>query len=113
MVAFYLLTVRFVRSLWAGMKDAEFRALFYWVLAMLGLGTWFYSFVEGWRPLDAFYFTITTLATVGFGDFAPKTDIGKIFTSLYIIVGIGLLSAFVVLLAERIGVAHRPAKKKR
>jgi len=108
MPAFFILLYRFSRSLWTGLKDAEFRAMFYWVLGILALGTWFYARVEGWRPLDSLYFTVTTLTTVGYGDFQPRTDAGKIFTIFYIIVGIGLLSGFVILLAERSGILKRP-----
>ena len=103
MPAFFILLYRFFRSLWHGLQDKEFRAMFYWVLGILALGTWFYAKVEGWRLLDALYFTITTLTTVGYGDFSPKTDAGKIFTIFYIFVGIGLLSGFIILLGERSG----------
>jgi len=107
MPAFFILLFRFFRSLWHGLKDSDFRALFTWVLAILLLGTWFYARVEGWRPLDAFYFTITTLTTIGYGDFAPRTDAGKIFTIVYIFVGLGLISSFVILLGEKSGLIRR------
>lgn len=58
-------------------------------------GTYFYTHVEHWKLLDSFYFTVTTLATVGYGDLTPKTDIGKIFTIMYIMIGVGLLLGFV------------------
>jgi voltage-gated potassium channel len=103
MPAFIFLIYRFFRSLWNGLKDREFRALFYWVIGILLLGTWFYAKVEGWRALDSLYFTVTTLTTVGYGDFYPKTDAGKLFTIFYIFVGIGLLSGFIILLGERSG----------
>ncbi len=81
------------------------------MLGILAIGTWFYARVEGWRALDALYFTITTLTTVGYGDFYPTTDAGKIFTIFYIFVGIGLLSGFIILLGERSGLIKPPEKK--
>ena len=110
MPAFFILLYRFFRSLWTGLQDKEFRAMFYWVLGVIGLGTWFYARFEHWRWLDALYFTVTTLTTVGYGDFSPKTDAGKIFTIFYIFVGIGLLSGFIILLGERSGLIKPPKK---
>jgi voltage-gated potassium channel Kch len=114
MPAFFLLLYRFFRGLWNGMKDKDFRNLFLWLLAIILLGSWFYARVEGWSFLDAIYFSITTLATVGYGDFSPQTAAGKIFTIFYIIIGIGMLSGFIVLLAERSGLmkkSENPADK--
>ncbi|PID84436.1 transporter [Candidatus Gracilibacteria bacterium] len=58
-------------------------------------GAIFYHFVEKFSWVDSFYFCIVTLTTVGYGDLAPKTDIGKIFTSFYILVGIGIIALFI------------------
>ena len=112
MPAFFILIYRFFRSLWHGMKDKDFRALFTWVLLLLALGTWFYARVEGWTALDALYFSVITLTTVGFGDFAPQTPAGKIFTIFYILVGLGLISGFIFLLAERSGIIKGLAKRQ-
>jgi Ion channel len=58
------------------------------VIMILIIGMVFYHFVEGWRYLDAIYFCSTTLAAVGYGDFLPRTDAGKIFTIFYQFIGI-------------------------
>lgn len=29
-------------------------------------------------PLDPYYFSFTTMSTVGYGDFSPKTDVSKL-----------------------------------
>ena len=36
-----------------------------------------YSRVEGWDFLDAVYWTDVTILTIGFGDYAPKTHLGR------------------------------------
>jgi voltage-gated potassium channel Kch len=58
-------------------------------------GTLFYRAVEGWSTVDAFYFSVTTLTTVGLGDVAPTTTFGKLFTAVYIFAGLGLIAGFV------------------
>ena len=47
--------------------------------------------VEEWTLLDSLYFSVITASTVGFGDFTPETDIGKIYTMIYVLVTTGLL----------------------
>jgi voltage-gated potassium channel len=55
----------------------------------------FYHFVEQFSWIDAFYFAVLTVATVGYGDVVPQTDIGKLFTIGYVVIGIGLVATFV------------------
>ena len=83
-------------------RDPELRVATTLLVLTLAVGTVVYTLVEGWSLLDAFYFCIVTLATIGYGDFAPKTAAGKLFTIGYIIVGIGLLAIFAKRIAERL-----------
>ncbi len=91
------LLTRNMRSLF---KDKEFKGLLVIVVAILLTGTIFYSQVEHWRFLDSLYFSITTLTTVGLGDFVPHTDASKIFTIFYIFLGIGVILGFVSIIAK-------------
>lgn len=77
------------------LKDKDYRDLLGTVLAILLLGTVVYHYIEGWTWLDAFYFSFITLTTIGFGDFAPVTDAGKVFTIFYIVLGVGVILAFI------------------
>ena len=45
--------------------------------------------IEGFSMLDAFYFIIVTIATVGFGDIYPITPAGKILVIFIILAGVG------------------------
>ncbi len=64
------------------------------------------------QPLDrvgAFYFTVTVLGTVGFGDIVARTDATRIVVTIQIIVDLVLTAAVVrmLLLAARAGVRQR------
>lgn len=69
-------------------------------LATVGVGAVFYRFQEGLSWLDAVYFTVITLTTVGYGDFSPQTPGGKIFTIFYILVGLGIIAGLIGVVAE-------------
>src|SRR5205814_7472409 len=45
--------------------------------------------IEGWSVLDAVYMTITTMATVGFGEIHPLSPNGRMFTIALIVLGVG------------------------
>jgi len=71
-------------------RNPEFRALLIVYGVLLAIGTGFYSRVEGWSVLDAMYFCVLTLATVGFGDLTPRTPLGRAFTIVYVLIGTGV-----------------------
>lgn len=90
-----LVPLRFARAVRRASRDPEFRGLFAIVVVTLAAGTLFYRQVEGWTLLDSFYFSSITLTTVGYGDLAPQTDAGKIFTVFFVFTGVGLIVGFV------------------
>ena len=52
-------------------------------------GTLGYMFIEGWEPWDAFYMTVTTVATVGYREVHPLSRSGQAFTLLLVLGGVG------------------------
>jgi len=46
------------------------------------VGTVGFVYPEGLSLFDAFYITIVTITTVGYGDIIPRTFYGKIFNFL-------------------------------
>ncbi|WP_306112870.1 MULTISPECIES: potassium channel family protein [unclassified Roseovarius] len=55
-------------------------------------GTIFFRYVEGWSWLDAYFFTVVTLSTVGYGELVPATALGKIGTTIFIFTGLGVFA---------------------
>ena len=64
--------------------------IFSFILLLVG-GTFIYHNVEGWGYLDSTYFMVITATTIGYGDFTPQTDIGKITTIFYSFIGIAFM----------------------
>lgn len=83
------------RTLISFIKDKEYRDLLFTTTITLSIGSIIYHYLEGWSWIDSIYFSVITLTTVGYGDFSPTTDAGKVFTIFYIIIGIGIILSFV------------------
>ena len=98
-------------------RNPEFRALLILYGILLAIGTTFYARVEGWRVLDAMYFCVVTLATVGFGDLAPRTSLGKVFTIVYVMIGtgvfVGVAAEFAITILRREDARARDAEDAR
>lgn len=81
-------------------KKEETRALLFMISITLLSGTIFYSTVEKFSVIDSLYFSFMTLTTIGYGNYAPATTLGKIFTMIYVMVGLGLMSMFITTVAK-------------
>ncbi len=85
----------FIRTILSFAKDKAYNKLLMFTASIVGLGTVSYKFIEGWSWVDSLYFSVVTLTTVGYGDVSPQTDAGKLFTIVYIIIGLGLILNFI------------------
>jgi voltage-gated potassium channel len=86
-------------------------ALFLIAMLVIAAGTVFFRYVEGWAWIDAWFFTVVTVSTVGYGDFVPHTTLGKIGAAVTIFIGIGIFALLVTQIGERI-VARRVAAEE-
>ena len=90
-----------VRAIVAVWRDPETKALPVVAGALVLTGTLFYWRFEDWTFVEALYFSIVTLTTVGYGDFSPTTPGTQIFTILYILTGFGVLVALLTSVAQQ------------
>lgn len=72
-----------------------YRYLIALALITLTTGTIVYHLVEKFSWLNSYYFSVITLTTVGYGDLTPHTNFGKIFTTFYVLIGIGIITTFI------------------
>lgn len=89
-------------GLHGALKEPAVRAALSLALSLILIATVFYWIVEGWSLVDSAYFSVVTIATVGYGDFVPKTVAGKIFTIFYIFCGLGIFVSAVTALAQAV-----------
>ena len=93
---------RITRGIGVALKDGRVKGLLAFTIDMIFWASVFYHYFEGWSWLDSIYFSVVTISTVGFGDFSPETAAGKIFTMVYIIVGLGIFVTAATTVADTI-----------
>ena len=93
------------RGLWRAIaavwRDPETKALPIAAGALVLTGTLFYWRFEDWTVIEALYFCVVTLTTVGYGDLSPTSAGTQIFTIVYILTGFGVLVALLTSVAEK------------
>lgn len=61
------------------------------VAAAVATGTIVFHVLEGWSIVDSLYLTAQTVTTVGFGDLAPRTVYGRLFATVFMMLGVGVV----------------------
>ena len=54
-----------------------------------------YMLIENYGLIDAFYMSVITIATVGYGEVEELSQMGRLFTSFYILMNLGIFAFFV------------------
>ncbi len=60
------------------------------LVAVIIVGTFGFMAIEGKSLADSFYFSVVTVATVGYGDILPVTTAGKVLAMILIVIGVGI-----------------------
>ena len=58
------------------------------IVTTLTIGTVGFTVIDGYPPFDAFYMSLTTMTTVGYGEIHPLSQAGRIFNSFLIVFGV-------------------------
>ena len=94
----FVMVARSLRAIW---DDRASRGILITAALLLAAGTLLFMLIEGFSPIDSFYFSFITLSTIGYGDLSPSTDLGKIVTVIYGIAGLGVIAALVSAIASQ------------
>jgi voltage-gated potassium channel len=73
------------------------------------------SFSEDLNRVDAMYYTVSTISTVGFGDIAAESDAARALVTVQMLFDLALLAGLVrlVVLATRTGIQRRTVRGER
>src|SRR5580700_11494437 len=63
------------------------------IVTQLG-GTLGFILIDHYPPFDAFYMTLITITTIGYGEVHPLSHAGRIFNSFIILAGVALVLLF-------------------
>jgi voltage-gated potassium channel Kch len=85
-----------------------FLGIFYWVLEHVGPGT--FAATAEFSRMSAIYFSFVTLATLGYGDIVPRTDIARGFA---IVEGVGGQLFLAVMVARLVSLYVREKQPSR
>jgi Ion channel len=89
-------------ALSAYMLAGTFFGLFYWILEQIGPGT--FTVAGDFSRMSAIYFSFVTIATLGYGDIVPRTDVAR---GLAIVEGVGGQLFLAVMVARLVSLYGR------
>lgn len=90
----------------------RFRYVVLVAISVIATGTVFYHYFEKLSWLDAIYFSVITITTVGYGDIVPTTPITKIFTIFYVLIGVGIIASSLNIIVKIAAEKRMPQRLK-
>jgi hypothetical protein len=95
---FFVEVLRLVRVVWPILSGVLF--------AMIGPGL-LIGHIEGWRIVDALYFTFVTGLTIGYGDLTPRHAVSRLLAVVIGLAGIMLTGLVAAVTVQALQVAAR------
>jgi uncharacterized membrane protein YkgB len=110
MLSLLLMTRRLGAAIRVALREEDFSRILSAALVLVAVGTITFTLGAGWGIVDGFYVAVATLTTSSILD--PKLAITepwlKVFSAMYILVGIGIL----VEVARRLGMGFIVAREE-
>ncbi|QJX48469.1 potassium channel protein [Hymenobacter taeanensis] len=84
--------LRYVRAIWHRFNLSRFVGALVLTASSFAVGIGGFMWIEKFNFIDAFYMTMITVSTVGFGELHPMSPAGRVFVSLYIFFNLLMLA---------------------
>lgn len=92
--------IEVIRDRFPKLMERPLTRIFILVLATIVYGTIGFHILENQGWTVSLYWTFATIATVGYGDYAPKTPMGMYFTISLLVLGVGTFAVAIESIAE-------------
>ena len=84
------------------------------ILLVIGGTVMFHYLEPTFTWIQAFYFTVTTITTVGYGDLVPSNDFTRLAVSLYILLAVSLYVSLITHFGSHyLEYTHKRAQRRR
>lgn len=72
------------------------------IVSIIAVGAIGFHLIEGLNWIDSVYIATETVTTVGYGDIPPRTRAGKIFATVFMLLGVGTVLYALTVLAQAV-----------
>lgn len=84
------------------LSTTKVRLIISLLTGMILVGTITFYILEPFTWIQAFYFAVSTMSTVGYGDLVPSSDLTRLVVALYIMVSVSMYVSFITYLGVHI-----------